>query len=463
MVAFGLQAAACTSADSDGDDEVGGAPSGGRAVTTGGRAGTGGSVARAGQPSTGGTQGGESSEGFAGEGGAEEASAPTSGGTGGSAAGAGGANSVPTVDMKGEVIGRLSNGNFAIAGPRHAPTGADVVAYDIAEITSTGETIWSKTIVESPCTTTAPYLCLRAEQLRATPAGGILLAGSTPVAIGDQTQASALDRFFIELDSSGELVWAHQEGSSALEFWLGGGDDAGNAYVYSPGQVVRYDDDGSTSWTSALQSNWTENGLPIYRHLTTDLEGTTYLLVDRSPSTLDRNSPSVAELWRFDSDGEVLPTWPLASAEAGASSELLSAASCTVEANEDGSAVYAVAHNALFKVDASGETVFEQDVGPPADVTGGGWRLVVAPDDSAAYVFEYEISRGMKLERYAGSDGKLEWSTFIPTPAATSANGINSSLAVDADNEQLMILYGTGVGAMPTSGEGMPVRVLNFR
>lgn len=41
--------------------------------------------------------------------------------------------------------------------------------------------------------------------------------------------------------------------------------------------------------------------------------------------------------------------------------------------------------------------------------------------------------------------------------------GIFSSIAVDADNESLLILYAYTLSAMPTSGDGQPVPILNFR
>jgi hypothetical protein len=453
LAIFALLLAACSSPKPQGG---GGAP---KATDGGGAGGAGGGAAGR----AGGAPGGSS--GHAGAGGAH------AGGSSGSA------GALPVIDVFGEVITRLPNGHFALAGPMYDVSTRKVTGAGFAEITEAGEEVWSRSTF-GPCmndVATNTNTCPDFLQVHASASGNIFVAGLTRVALPGTT-ATGGGHFVAGLDATGNYVWGREIQSviSSLlaRSGLAGDDGSGSlraelgvTELSNMDQLSRFAPDGSAIWTTPLEGS--QNALLSYWAGVTDKLGTTYLFVERN--LYGRTPPGDSlEMQRIDKDGHVLPTWPIPGGACSLTTGIQSFSDWSMKLNPGGTAMYVAGFDCVMKIDAStGAVIYNVAIPMTRKMKQNcgdclGWHIVVSADDSALYMYT-SSNDGSLVQRIAAADGSVVWQKPVTYPPSLVANG--SEIEVDASNEKLFILvYGqpSGLAAMPTSGATDPVRVLNF-
>ncbi len=481
MLVAGLESTACKGSDADTAPSSGGSAGSTAKGGAGPKAGAGGSVSgSSGRPSMGGGGGSQAGMGSseAGDGSAGD-SGPSGGGSGGSTGGSAGKSSasggtsadVPVTDVQPAVVTRLASGNFGIAGPMYTQGTPYPTGFGVAEVTLSGETKWTRKILENPCTEPPDLYCPFADQIQASASGSVFLTGRTPVPLPDEKQTSSLDYFALAVDDSGELAWGRQIGARVtVQRWLAGTDVAGSLrdYTLAPtessavgvGQLNRYDTKGKTAWQVELDglSDSDAGELDSYWDADTDADGTTYVLVERNLYTNTPHGDDYLDVWSLDDKGKALPKVTIASRSAADFPGVKDGTAWSIKVTADGSALYIVAQDALFKVDEHDKIVFRKELPKPkGKLAFSRWNLLLAPDGSSVYLFDQGGGGdGMTIMRYATDDGEQAWTKEVPSPAAPGP----SSVTVDADNEYLVIVFGSlgaGLAAMPTSGKEDPV------
>jgi Beta-propeller repeat len=281
----------------------------------------------------------------------------------------------------------------------------------------------------------------------ATAGDFVYVAGLTAGSLDGSTNAGGIDAFLAEYDTSGNLLWRKQFGSSGDDLaWGVAVDSAGNAYVagttngsldgassagWDAAFVVQFDSSGNRGWIRQLGTGASNiEG----RAIAADPAGDLYVTGYTSGGDFE-GQPAVGNsdffLVKLDAAGAV--NWSvLDGSTEGAFAHGVATDSAgnvyvvgATFGNLDGNEATASGDLFLVKYDPSGNRIWARERAPATGVAEG---LAVATDPAGGVYVTGEVSGSLDGNAYA-SDGSDDWFVTQYTSDGTWVSSDQSGLA----------------------------------